>query len=602
MEKPLKILMLEDSEFDAEIIQQVLLREKPGSVFMLVMTEEAFTEALEQFEPDLILSDNTLPQFSATEALKIFNRRSLHIPFILVTGTVSEEFAAGIIKLGADDYILKDRLTRLPTAIDAALKQRRIENENLEAQNKLAASEEKYRLLFERNLAGVYQYTVDGRVTGCNAALARMLGYSVKEAEQENAYGFYFSTSARDEIISHLNKDGQLTDHETVLKHREGREVHVIENISLHRDTKSGEYLIEAVMVDITERKKAEDEIRFAANLLKTVGQAVIATDMNGRVIYWNNAAEKMYGWTADEARGRNIIDLTPAQQSKEQAIEIMNELIGGHTWSGEFMVQGKEGTVFPAFVSDSPVYDRQGKLAAIIGVSVDLTETKQAEENLRVLEQTVLKQKIQEQKKISRAIIKAQEQEKNHIGRELHDNVNQILASTKIFLAMAGKKNEELKELIKYPLQLIDTSIEEIRLLTQRQVTPLKNINLQQLIPDLFSKLDTTKTANPVFIYSVPDELVSDELKLNIYRMIQEQLNNIVKHAAAQNINITIQAMDGFINILIADDGKGFDVQSRRKGIGISNMINRIESYNGEMRIDSSPGNGCTVSIKIPL
>src|SRR6185437_3475256 len=102
--------------------------------------EEEFLTSLDQFAPDIILSDNSLPQFDATEALKIVRERSLYIPFILVTGTVSDEFAATIIKQGADDYILKDRLSRLPNAIQVSLRQRQIEKDRLEAVDKLKES------------------------------------------------------------------------------------------------------------------------------------------------------------------------------------------------------------------------------------------------------------------------------------------------------------------------------------------------------------------------------------------------------------------------------------------------------------------------------
>lgn len=117
--------MLEDSVTDAEIVRQLLKKEKLFFEFSLAMSKANFVQALDTFKPDLILSDNSLPQFTATEALDIIKTLSLDIPFILVTGTVSEEFAATIIKLGADDYILKDRLFRLPAAIESALERKK---------------------------------------------------------------------------------------------------------------------------------------------------------------------------------------------------------------------------------------------------------------------------------------------------------------------------------------------------------------------------------------------------------------------------------------------------------------------------------------------
>jgi diguanylate cyclase (GGDEF)-like protein/PAS domain S-box-containing protein len=120
---------------------------------------------------------------------------------------------------------------------------------------------------------------------------------------------------------------------------------------------------------------------RFQARLLDAVGQAVIATDPLGKVVYWNKAAESLYGWSAKEVMGRPIVEITPSEELAEQAEEIMTELSRGRSWTGEFVVRRKDGTTFPALVTDTPVHDEQGNLIAIIGVSTDITEIKQTEE-----------------------------------------------------------------------------------------------------------------------------------------------------------------------------------------------------------------------------
>ncbi|MEO6723550.1 MAG: PAS domain S-box protein [Ferruginibacter sp.] len=478
MNKPLRILMLEDSDYDAEIVSELLKKKQLNFHSKLVMDRESFITALDEFDPDLILSDNSMPQFSATEALEIVNQRTRYVPFILITGTVSEEFAANIIKLGADDYILKDRLTRLPGAIEAALQKK---------QSKAAI-------------------------------------------------------------------------------------------------------------------KLKEAEINFKANLLATVGQAIIATDLEGKIIYWNNGAEKMYGWTVIEASGRNIAEITPSLQAWEKEDAIMKVLQQGNSWSGEFMVTRKDGVNFPVFVTNSPIYDQEGKLTGIIGVSNDISERKIAERELKMLEQQISNQKVQEQKKITRAIIKAQEQERNRIGQELHDNITQILAGTKLFLSNAALKNESVSALIEYPVQLIENSINEIRLLSSKHVTPLRNINLKELIEVLVDNLNTSTSIKTSLVYNVSTALLEDEFKLNIYRIIQEQINNIAKHAAAENVIIVVEETGNLINIEVKDDGKGFDLNLKRKGIGISNMINRVESFNGKIAIESAIANGSRISVSMPF
>src|SRR5215204_5067775 len=132
---------------------------------------------------------------------------------------------------------------------------------------------------------------------------------------------------------------------------------------------------------DITGRKSAEEQIRFQARLLDAVGQAIIATNLQGRIIYWNRAAEELYGWSKEEVMGRPIVAVTPSEEMLERAEEIMSELRAGRSWSGEFVVQRKDGSSFPVMVTDTPVHDEQGSLEGIIGVSTDITEIKKMEE-----------------------------------------------------------------------------------------------------------------------------------------------------------------------------------------------------------------------------
>ena len=165
----------------------------------------------------------------------------------------------------------------------------------------------------------------------------------------------------------------------------------------------------------------------------------------------------------------------------------------------------------------------------------------------------------------------------------------------------MAGKNDAKVNELVKYPMELIDSSISEIRLLSSKQVTPLKDINLKELIQTLLDELTENTAIKPNFVYNVINGAIDDDLKLNIYRIIQEQINNIMKHASPKHVNVSIQASGKAIHIRVTDDGKGFNTSNKRKGIGISNMINRIKSFDGVVAFESSPGKGCAVQIKIP-
>ncbi len=480
MKAALRIIMLEDSPTDAEIIQRYLIKKKPDLQFCLVTNRTAFQRELNHFKPDLILADNALPQFNGSEALQLVQESALDIPFILVTGSMTDEFAAHIIKSGADDYILKDRLNRLPDAIEAALRKRKTEKEKLDVIQKLVQSEEKYRSLLE---------------------------------------------SAPDAMVI-VNNDG----------------------------------IIELI----------------------------------------NTQTENMFGYSGHEIIGKPVGILLPDRYKKPKGLnrfesrEIMR--------LGEaFELSGKKknGEEFPVEMRLSPLKTAEGPL--VTAAIRDISERRKAEKALKEMEQEILNQKIQEQKKITRAIIRAQEKERNRIGQELHDNVNQILVGTKLYLELARKDDLKVKELIKYSISLIQRSINEIRMLSTKNVTPLKDVNLKELLQMLIDGLSKSSGIKADFVYTVTSQPLDDDLKLNIYRIIQEQINNIVKHSNAKNAGIQVKPEGDHILISITDDGKGFDVNKKRKGIGISNMINRVESFNGKVQMDSSAGNGCKVLVLLP-
>jgi PAS domain S-box-containing protein len=142
---------------------------------------------------------------------------------------------------------------------------------------------------------------------------------------------------------------------------------------------------------DLSSRRRNEESLSFQARLLDTVEQAVIATDPAGTITYWNRYAERLYGWSAAEATGRNILEVTPAETDAAQAAEIMSRLMAGEAWSGEFNVRRRDGTSFPAMVTDTPIHDEGGSLTGVVGISADISERKRAESALHEAERRAL-------------------------------------------------------------------------------------------------------------------------------------------------------------------------------------------------------------------
>lgn len=463
MNSYLRILHLEDDEEDAEIVQRILIKEMPNCQFLTVDNREDYQQALSTYQPQVIISDNEIPRFSASEALKIIQEQHLLIPFILVTGTVSEEFAAGIIRSGADDYILKDRLSRLPSAIFAAMHKRKTEQEIRD-----------------------YKYALDQ-------------------------------------------------------------------------------------------------------------SSIVMVTDPDGNFLYANDNFKRMSKYPESEILGRNVRILNSGYHSKEYFKELWDTVVSGKIWKGEFCNKAKDGSLYWVDATIVPFLDASGKPFQYLSIRNDIT-------NKKMLEQEILDRTVQQQKTITRAILHAQEAERNYLGQELHDNVNQILVSAKLILEYATEEAGEAKDMVVKAMGLVDQSINEIRMLSKRQVTPTKNINLHDLLENLLEGLNSRSSVRTDLSFNFDNQLLDDEIKLNIYRIAQELVNNIIKHAEASQVMLSLEMIDRTIHLVIEDNGKGFNTKSKRAGIGISNLRNRVESFNGQVQIASSPGKGTKVDVDIPF
>ncbi|MFO7656174.1 MAG: PAS domain S-box protein [Bacteroidales bacterium] len=243
----------------------------------------------------------------------------------------------------------------------------------------LTLLETRYRRLFESAKDGILILDAEtGKIVDVNPFLIDLLGYSKYEFIEKSIWeiGSFKDIYENKEKFFELQQKEYVRYDDLPLVTSDGNEIHVefVSNVYLCNNIK----VIQCNIRDITESTNIRNEIKFQADLINNVGQAVIATDLQGKVIYWNNAAEKIYGWSTSEATGQNIMHLTPAQQSNEQAIDIMQKLGAGKTWAGEFQVKRKDGSSFPAFVTDTPILDSNGKLTGIIGISSDITESKQ--------------------------------------------------------------------------------------------------------------------------------------------------------------------------------------------------------------------------------
>lgn len=208
-----------------------------------------------------------------------------------------------------------------------------------------------------------------------------------------------------------------------------------------------------------------------------------------------------------------------------------------------------------------------------------------------------------QRHKLITEAVIQAQENERSLIGLELHDNINQVLTTVKLHHGMLLEGIGDPKILLPRASHYLQECINEIRGLSKRLSAPtLGKISLEESVKDLVDSINlTSKVKITRQVTGLKNQPLKQELHLGVYRILQEQLNNVLKHAEASEVLVRLERQQNQIRLVIKDNGKGFVVHSSKSGIGLMNMQTRAENLNGTFELKSTPGNGCTVQVVVP-
>ena len=207
-------------------------------------------------------------------------------------------------------------------------------------------------------------------------------------------------------------------------------------------------------------------------------------------------------------------------------------------------------------------------------------------------------------QNKIHDAVICSQEAEKEELGKELHDNVNQILASCKLYLEVAIKDKKKRVSLLPKSFDYLNIAMQEIRKLSKSLVAPsFDHVNIGEALIELLEAAE----ANTITNYTLIDDFknlveLPGQFQLAVYRIAHEQLQNIAKHAKAKTVVVRLFKDENSLHLEISDDGVGFNTDVKFAGIGLRNIKSRVDSQQGELKLISSPRNGCTLHVVIPL
>lgn len=261
--------------------------------------------------------------------------------------------------------------------------------ERKRAEEELRESEERYRLLFERNLAGVYRTTVDGKILDCNQSYVRMLGYDSKEEIlSAQVWDFYLERSDRETLVSLLRKRKMLINYEICQKRKDASILWAITNASLLPEKYQGSSIIEGTLIDITEHKKVEEKLKKSEEryrtLIETSNDMIFTVDSRGNFLFTNKAFEKILGYSDEEIKKINGFELVHPQDLKIVKKQFAQLLKGKNMDNMEYRYKTKDGSYIHILNNASPIFDSQGNVVSAFGIARDITERKRAEEALR--------------------------------------------------------------------------------------------------------------------------------------------------------------------------------------------------------------------------
>jgi PAS domain S-box-containing protein len=475
-----------------------------------------------------------------------------------------------------------------------------------------------YREIVEHATEIIFKLDASGQFSFVSSEFGRVLGYS-----NEHLAGKHFACIVHPddlqlcmETFDVLKEFGKADDNIWFrVKHQNGQYKWVdCSAVCLFDENGNPTHSI-GFAHDITQLKNVVEELRFSEeryrSLFEALGEGTVLIDSSGKVIASNRCAEQIFGVDKEYMRSVNTFHVDrkfyhedgsdyplathPSFITLKTGRPLKNMIMG---------VTRVDGKLTWISINTEPIYYslNREKPDAVVASFADITQAKKDKEEIQRNQQLY----IDATKAVAQAVVDAQEKERAEIGYELHDNVNQILSTAKVFLDLARNDEIERLNLIERSASNITNAVNEIRRISQSLVpASLNDLGLILSIEDLVDSIQISKAIKVEFYHSGDIEnSISEKGKIMLFRIIQEQATNVLKHAAATNLVIELIVDCRAISLSITDNGKGFDFEKvkTKKGVGLHNIANRTELFNGRMNIVTSPGNGCKLNIIIPL
>ncbi|MDE3145037.1 MAG: PAS domain S-box protein, partial [Bacteroidota bacterium] len=438
----------------------------------------------------------------------------------------------------------------------------------------------------------------ESKFTFVSKSIERLLGITAEEIMQDSSilYNLVYEEDKQKVVDAEETAFRNMSEYNVEIRcYNAAGELRWLHVRSTPRKLNDGKVVWDGIQTDITERKKMEEILSENEQMLKTIfenspiGKEVF--DKEGFLIKANHKVSEIFGTDADALINVYNIKNDPNYQYKDVWEKLEKGFDVKHEIELDFSkVQYKTSRKGIGYLelTITPIPDNISKNIGYIIQVLDITERKQYDN------------------KISKAIIKTQEDERYEIGGELHDNVCQILVAAQMGLGILNKELTPVGiEKLDESKKLIGTAIADLRNLSHRLAPVFYSVaNLEESFKKLIHTYHFSKHTKATLRVEIDETKynISPQLQLNLYRILQEQLNNIYKYANATVIDIDLKIVDSKLRMIIMDNGIGFDMNAHIDGIGFANMKRRVEIFAGKFEILSSPENGCLIRINIPV
>lgn len=628
MNESIRILLVEDLPTDAELAQREIRQTLPSCAFQRVETREDYLAALEMFQPDLIISDYRMPSFDGLTALKLALERVPFTPVIILTGAINEDTAVECMKAGAADYVIKEHIKRLGQAVIHALEQKQIRQERRGAEEALRESEERYRTLVHTLPDALTVTDSAGNITYVSPTtlhfyghetLDEVLGHNVLEWVHINC-----QAQALNQMETVLN-GGSITNQEYLLYKKDGTTFFGEVSASCLKNSQGHVTGIIVVVRDASERKQAEEQLLYQANLLQNVSDAIVATDLNFAITSWNQAAEALYGWPAREVIGQPVDEILQTEYPYAQPEQMQRRFLKQGIWKGETIQKHKDGTAINILASVSLIKDSTGKPVGVVAVNRDITERKQAEKAQAKLEEQL--RQAQKMESIGRLA--------GGVAHDFNNLLTVIQGYCGLMQAQISSESPLLEDLkqIQRAGERATALTRHLLAFSRKQILAPTTLDLNSLVTNLRKMLERligeditlstvlqpglwTITADPGQIEQVIMNLaVNARDAMPTGGMLTIETSNV--QLDENYLRTQLGAPSGpCVMLVVTDTGCGMDESTRAQifepffttkelgkgtGLGLATAYGIIKQSGGDITVYSEPGQGATFKLYLP-